>query len=114
MSDNKKRKLEVENEAPEIPETPSGLPGGISEMLDRIIAPKKKMTLSECIVRLARDRDILFDVINHWKGRLDEAVACEVANGTPEEADFIREYIAALSAAKDVLTRRITGLLAQT
>lgn len=71
-------------------------------------------TPSEKLVKVAKERDILFDMINHWKEKLDEAVGRECATGkNPEDADFIREYIAALSAAKDVLTRRITTLLAQ-
>lgn len=71
-------------------------------------------TPSEKLVKVAKERDILFDMINHWKECLDEAVKRETSTGkNPEDADFIREYIAALSAAKDVLTRRITALLAQ-
>lgn len=70
-------------------------------------------TPSEKLVKVAKERDILFDMINHWKDELDEAVGRECATGKNEDADFIREYIAALSAAKDVLTRRITALLAQ-
>lgn len=69
-------------------------------------------TPSEKLVKVAKERDILFDMINHWKENLDEAVGREGADKN-EDADFIREYIAALSAAKDVLTRRITALLAQ-
>lgn len=71
-------------------------------------------TPSEKLVKVAKERDILFDMINHWKECLDEAVKRETSTGkNPEDADFIREYIAALTAAKDVLTRRITVLLAQ-
>ena len=69
-------------------------------------------TPSEKLVKAAKERDILFDMINNWKESLDELVGREGA-GKNEDADFIREYIAALSAAKDVLTRRITALLAQ-
>ena len=69
-------------------------------------------TPSEKLVKVAKERDILFDLINHWKENLDEAVGREGADKN-EDADFIREYIAALTAAKDVLTRRITALLAQ-
>ena len=69
-------------------------------------------TPSEKLVKVAKERDILFDMINHWKEKLDEAVGREGADKN-EDADFIREYIAALTAAKDVLTRRITALLAQ-
>lgn len=70
-------------------------------------------TPSETLVKVAKERDILFDMINNWKEKLDEAVGREGADKN-EDADFIREYIAALSAAKDVLTRRITDLLSQT
>lgn len=71
-------------------------------------------TPSEKLVKAAKERDILFDMINHWKEKLDEVVGREGAAGKNEDAEFMREYIAALSAAKDVLTRRITALLAQT
>ena len=70
-------------------------------------------TPSEKLVKVAKERDILFDMINHWKEKLDEAVGREGADKN-EDADFIREYLAALTAAKDVLTRRITALLSQT
>lgn len=69
-------------------------------------------TPSEKLVKVAKERDILFDMINNWKENLDEVVGREGADKN-EDADFIREYIAALTAAKDVLTRRITALLAQ-
>lgn len=70
-------------------------------------------TPSEKLVKAAKDRDILFDMINHWKGCLVEAVKRECATGKCEDAYFIREYLKALSAAKAVLTRRITELLAK-
>lgn len=71
-------------------------------------------TPSEKLVKVAKERDILFDMINNWKENLGEAVGRECATGkNPEDADFIREYIAALTAAKAVLTRRISTLLAQ-
>lgn len=89
----------------------------VPDVLRRIIGEATKDhpdTPSEKLVKAAKERDILFDMINHWKDELDEAVGRECATGKNEDADFIREYIAALSAAKDVLTRRITALLAQT
>lgn len=89
----------------------------VPDVLRRIIGEATKDhpdTPSEKLVKAAKERDILFDMINHWQDELDEAVGRECATGKNDDADFIREYIAALSAAKDVLTRRITALLAQT
>ena len=92
-------------------------PKCIPDVLRRVLGEATKDhedTPSEKLVKVAKERDILFDMINHWKELLDEAVGRECASGkNPEDADFIREYIAALTAAKDVLTRRITALLAQ-
>lgn len=87
----------------------------VPDVLRRILGETTKDhedTPSEKLVKAAKERDILFDMINNWKENLDELVGREGA-GKNEDADFIREYIAALSAAKDVLTRRITALLAQ-
>lgn len=92
-------------------------PKCVPDVLRRIIGEATKDhedTPSEKLVKAAKERDILFDMINNWKECLDEAVKRETSTGkNPEDADFIREYIAALTAAKDVLTRRITALLAQ-
>ena len=71
MSSNKKKEPETKNaeqETPETPQRPCGLPRGISEVLDHIMNDKKKpMTLSERIIKLARDRDFIFDRINEWQ-----------------------------------------------
>lgn len=91
-------------------------PKCVPDVLRRIIGEATKDhedTPSEKLVKVAKERDILFDMINHWKEELDEVVGREGAAAKSEDAAFIREYIAALSAAKDVLTRRITALLAQ-
>ena len=91
-------------------------PKCVPDVLRRIIGEATKDhedTPSEKLVKVAKERDILFDMINHWKEELDEVVGREGASAKSEDAAFIREYIAALSAAKDVLTRRITALLAQ-
>lgn len=64
-------------------------------------------TPSEKIVKLAKERDILFDAINDKKE--DFKKTQDMAHMT-----FLKEYIAALSSAKDVITRRITDLLSQT
>lgn len=110
-----------ENQRPIMPEEDKrrirAMRGGkcVPDVLRRIIGEATKDhvdTPSEKLVKVAKERDILFDMINHWKENLDEAVGREGADKN-EDADFIREYIAALSAAKDVLTRRITALLAQ-
>lgn len=90
-------------------------PKCIPDVLRQVLSEATKDhvdTPSEKLVKVAKERDILFDMINHWKENLDEAVGREGADKN-EDADFIREYIAALTAAKDVLTRRITALLAQ-
>ena len=90
-------------------------PKCIPDVLRRVLGEATKDhedTPSEKLVKVAKERDILFDMINNWKERLDEAVGREGA-AKSEDVAFMREYIEALSAAKDVLTRRITVLLAQ-
>ena len=91
-------------------------PKCVPDVLRRIIGEATKDhedSPSEKLVKVAKERDILFDMLNNWKENLDEVVGREGASAKSEDAAFIREYIAALSAAKDVLTRRITTLLAQ-
>lgn len=87
-------------------QTPKNLPDLFSELLNRKKGPN---TPSEILVRTARDRDILYDMINHKK--------CELENSPDmddEEKKFTEDYIAALSGAKDILTARIKSLLDKT
>ena len=91
-------------------------PKCIPDVLRRVLGEATKDhedTPSEKLVKAAKERDMLFDMINHWKENLDEAVGRAGATDNREDAAFMREYIEALSAAKAVLTRRITALLAQ-
>lgn len=123
MPDTDKNNAIPESQRPITPEEDKRRPHAmrgpkcVPDVLRRIIGEATKDhedTPSEKLVKAAKERDILFDMVNHWKEELDEVVGRECATGkNPEDADFIREYIAALSAAKDVLTRRITALLAQ-
>lgn len=83
--------------------TPTNLPDLFSELLNR----KGRNTPSEMLVRTARDRDILYDMINHKKEELDDSMDAETRK-------FTEDYIAALSEAKDILTARIQSLLSKT
>lgn len=89
--------------AAEKEKTPTNLPDLFSELLNR----KGRNTPSEMLVRAARDRDILYDMINHKKEELDDSMDAETKK-------FIEDYTAALSGAKDILTARIQSLLART
>lgn len=89
--------------AAEKEKTPTNLPDLFSELLNR----KGRNTPSEMLVRTARDRDILYDMINHKKEELDDSM-------DDETRKFTEDYIAALSGAKDILTARIQSLLSKT
>ncbi len=89
--------------AAEKEKTPTNLPDLFSELLNR----KSRNTPSEMLVRTARDRDILYDMINHKKEELDDSMDAETRK-------FTEDYIAALSGAKDILTTRIQSLLSKT
>lgn len=102
---------------PETPDTdarrvdkgPECLPGIFRRLLH---GESRERTPSEKLVRCAKERDMLYDMICRWREKLEAATSGETADGN--EVDFISEYLAALTAAKDVLTRRITTLLDQT
>ena len=82
----------------------------VPDILGRILGEATKDhvdTPSEKIVKLAKERDILFDMINNKKDDLEK-------EQDKSHTVFLKEYIAALSSAKDVITRRITDLLSQT
>jgi len=82
----------------------------VPDILGRILGEATKDhvdTPSEKIVKLAKERDILFDMINNKKEDLEK-------EQDKSHSGFLKEYIAALAAAKDVITRRITDLLSQT
>ena len=85
--------------------TPTTLPDLFAEMLNR----KGGNTPSEMLVRTARDRDILYDMINHKKKELENTPDMD-----DETKKFLEGYIGALSGAKDILTARIQSLLAKT
>lgn len=89
--------------AAEKEKTPTNLPDLFSELLNR----KGRNTPSEMLVRTARDRDILYDMINHKKEELDDSMDAETRK-------FTEDYIASLSGAKDILTARIQSLLSKT
>lgn len=85
--------------------TPS-VPG----ILGRILGEATKDhvdTPSEKIVKLAKERDILFDMINNNAEDLEK-------EQDKSHSEFLQEYVATLAAAKDVITRRIRDLLSQT
>jgi len=82
----------------------------VPDILGRILGEATKDhvdTPSEKIVKLAKERDILFDMINNKKEDLEK-------EQDKSHSEFLKEYIASLAAAKDVITRRITDLLSQT
>lgn len=56
---------------------------------------------------LARERALLFDMINNNEEDLEK-------EQDKSHSEFLQEYVATLAAAKDVITRRIRDLLSQT
>lgn len=95
-----------ESQRPVMPEEDKRVP----DILGRILGEATKdhvATPSEKIVKLARERDLLFDMINNKKEDLEKEQ--DKSHGM-----FLKEYIAALTFVKDVITRRITDLLSQT
>lgn len=82
----------------------------VPDILGRILCEATKGhvdTPSEKIVKLVKDRDILFDMINSKKEDLEK-------EHDKSHTVFLKEYIAALTSAKDGITRRIMDLLSQT
>ena len=82
----------------------------VPDILGRILGEATKDhvdTPSEKIVKLAKERDILFDMISNKKENLEK-------EQDKSHSEFLQEYVAALAAAKDVITRRIRDLLFQT
>ena len=82
----------------------------VPDILGRILGEATKDhgdTPSEKIVMLARERDLLFDMINNKKEDLEK-------EQDKSHCAFLKEYIAFLTSAKDAITRRITDLLSQT
>lgn len=87
-------------------------PECLPEIFCRLLSGESlERTPSEKLVRCAKERDMLYDRIRLWSKKLESATARETADG--DNVEFMREYLAALTAAKDVLTRRITTLLDQ-
>ena len=81
----------------------------IRDALDRIFGGghSRPATPSERIVKLARDRDILYDIIAHvtdeFKSETDDA-----------HKAFLKTYMENLMGAKDAITERIRTLLSET
>lgn len=84
--------------------TPTNLTDLFSELLHR----KGPRTPSEILVYTAKERDLLYDVINRQKEALEDPT---MDDGTKK---FTEDYIAALSEAKTILTARIQFLLSKT
>jgi len=84
--------------------TPTNLPDLFSELLHR----KGPRTPSEMLVHTAKERDLLYDLINRQKEALENSEMDD------ETKKFTEDYIAALSGAKDILTSRIQTLLSKT
>ena len=82
----------------------------VPDILGRILCEATKDhvdTPSEKIVKLVKERDILFDMIHSKKEDLEK-------EQDKSHTVFLKEYIATLTSAKDVITRRVTDLLSQT
>ena len=77
--------------------------------IDRILGGgrKRPSTPSERIVKLAQDRDIVYDIIRHATDEFNE-------ESDDAQKAYLKKYIDALTVAKDATAERIRALLAET
>jgi len=82
---------------------------GIGEMLSKVLGKAHSLTPSEMIVNTAKDRDIVYDLINKAQRDLEG-----IDSPDKDTEEFFKAYADALGHVKDVLTERIQSLLSKT
>lgn len=82
---------------------------GIGEMLSKVLGKSHSRTPSEMIVITAKDRDIIYDLVNKAQCDLEG-----IDNPDKDTEEFFKAYADALGHVKDVLTDRIQSLLSKT
>lgn len=80
-----------------------------ARLVDAIFGKRRKgpSTPSERIVKLAQDRDIVYDIIKHATDEFNE-------ESDDAQKAYLKKYIDALTVAKDATAERIRALLAET
>ena len=81
---------------------------GLDEFIEAITG-KRELTPSEKIVKLARERDTVYDRLNAKKNSLEELKGSDA-----EEADFLKKQIEMLEEQKKLLGDRIKKLINET
>ena len=81
---------------------------GFDEFIEAITG-QRELTPSEKIVKLARERDTVYDRLNAKKNSLEKLKESDV-----EEADFLKKQIEMLEEQKKLLGDRIKKLVDET
>jgi hypothetical protein len=82
---------------------------GIRDMLSKVLGKSHSRTPSEMIVITAKDRDIVYDLVDKAQRDLEG-----IDNPDKDTEEFYKAYADALGLVKDVLTDRIQSLLSKT
>lgn len=82
---------------------------GIQNVLSKVLGKCQPRTPSEMIVGTAKDRDIVYDLVNKAQHDLED-----IDNPDKDTEEFFKAYAEALGHVKDVLTGRIQSLLSKT
>ncbi len=80
----------------------------ISALIDKLA--NHELTPSEKIVKLAKERDCTYDMIERKKQELEKALE----SNDKDDIEFLNKSIDALKEQKNVLTKRIKTLLDET
>ena len=81
----------------------------IQDMLSKVLGKSHSCTPSEMIAIAAKDRDIIYDLVNKAQRVLEG-----IDNPDKDTEEFFKAYADALVHVKDVLTERIRLLLSKT
>lgn len=82
---------------------------GIGEMLSKVLGKQHSRTPSEMLVITAKDRDLVYDLINKAQRDLEA-----IDSPDKDTEEFFKAYTDALGRVKDVLTDRVQFLLSKT
>jgi hypothetical protein len=82
---------------------------GIRDMLSKVLGKSHSRTPSEMIVITAKDRDIVYDLVDKAQRDLEG-----IDNPDKDTEEFYKAYADALGHVKGVLTERIQSLLSKT
>lgn len=80
----------------------------LNALIDKLA--NHELTQSEKIVKLAKERDCIYDMIEHKKQELEKAQE----SNDKDDIEFLNKSIDTLKEQKNVLTKRIKTLLDET